>query len=361
MMPTGLQTTGPDQTADQTGPRHADRTDGNPTGPDRQSGTQTAEQTGKKPDRTNAWALGLALAAVAAVWIGGCVWSFEEQKAFAAAKGFQVDWILPAVVDGMALALAAVAFAAALDGRPAIGARIGTALAVAASATSNAVWAWERTGGGSEAGGDFTAVALAAGVPIAANLAFEVLLSEFRQQVLRRRGVPAPVKVPAPRPVRLLLSPIKSSKEWRRMVLDATDPAAAFEGAKKAAKADPGRTKRTRTGPQTAAAEPDQSGRATNQTASVQTAAAITGPVADQTKPSAPDRDAQPDQTEAPVALDAVRTKRTNDDTAALAQLHDEYGNQTPTVDQVQSVVGGGRSRAVRLRKLFVSGLEQAS
>src|SRR5256714_15537440 len=85
--------------------------------------------------------LRFALMATAAVWAMGCVWSFREQALFAQAKGFHLPWLLPAVIDGLAIALACVAYAASLDGRPGVGARPGTAVAVAASAASNATLA----------------------------------------------------------------------------------------------------------------------------------------------------------------------------------------------------------------------------
>jgi hypothetical protein len=162
--------------------------------------------------------LALALAAVAGVWLAGCVWSFEEQTAFATAKGFAVPELLPLVLDGLAVSLAGVAYAAALDGRAAVQARAMTACAVAASSASNGAWAWTRTSA------DVGAVVLAAGVPVAANVAFEVLLGELRRQVHRRRGLPAPVAVPWPRPVRLALAPVLAWREWRDAVLTLTAP-----------------------------------------------------------------------------------------------------------------------------------------
>ncbi|MCW2631648.1 MAG: hypothetical protein JWR88_610 [Pseudonocardia sp.] len=159
-----------------------------------------------------------ALTGVALVWLLGCVWSFEEQTNFAAAKGFTLPWLLPLVIDGLAAAMAGVAYAASLDARPAIPARIATALAVAASATSNGAWAYER------AGTDAGTVALAVGIPVAANLAFEVLLSELRRQIQRRRGQRPPVAIPYPRIIRIALSPFKTFVTWRRLVLEITDP-----------------------------------------------------------------------------------------------------------------------------------------
>jgi hypothetical protein len=170
--------------------------------------------------------LRFALLATGAVWAMGCVWSFREQALFAQAKGFHLPWLLPAVIDGLAIALACVAYAASLDGRPGVVARLGTAVAVAASAVSNATFAWQRSG-------DHTTVVLAAGVPLAANLAFEVLLHELRRQVLRRRGLPAPTAVPYPRLIRVVLAPISTLRQWRRLVLDMTtlQPASPVIGA----------------------------------------------------------------------------------------------------------------------------------
>ncbi len=159
--------------------------------------------------------LRFALLATAAVWAMGCVWSFREQALFAQVKGFHLPWLLPAVIDGLAIALACVAYAASLDGRPGVVARLGTAVAVAASAASNATFAWQRSG-------DRATVVLAAGVPLAANLAFEALLNELRRQVLRRRGLPAPAAVPYPRLIRVVLAPMSTLRQWRRLVLDLT-------------------------------------------------------------------------------------------------------------------------------------------
>jgi hypothetical protein len=136
---------------------------------------------------------------------------------------FDVPWLLPVVLDGLAAALAAVAFAASLDGRPALGARLGTALAVTASAASNLAAAALRLG--TESPRDRIALAIAAGIPVAANLAWEVILGELRRQVMRRRGLPAPVPVPWPRVVRVVLAPVSTLRSWRRVVLGLTDPA----------------------------------------------------------------------------------------------------------------------------------------
>lgn len=166
--------------------------------------------------RFSALPMQLALLAIAAVWVAGCVWSFQEQTAFAAHAGFTEPRLLPLILDGLAIAMAGVAYAASLDGRAAVLPRLGTALAVVASAASNGTWAWQRSDA------DPATVALGAGVPIVANIAFEVLLSEVRRQVMRRRGLPAPVPVPTPRLLRLAMAPVATLKEWRVLVLELT-------------------------------------------------------------------------------------------------------------------------------------------
>lgn len=252
---------------------------------------QTADQT--RParragsDQTSWWRrhagqipLYLALTAVGLVWLGGAVWSFEEQTGFARTKGFEIPWLLPLVLDGMAIAMAAVAWAASLDARPAVLARLGTAVAVACSAVSNAAHAWDR------ASGDQQTIALAAVVPVIANIAFEVLLAEVRRQVLRSRGQPGPVAVTYPRLVRLALSPWDTFTTWRRLVLAATDPRTAFRTAPDQHRpADPAPS----TGP--AGAAPRQTGpdrlRPPQQTANrVATVTPIRPAAPDQTRPA---------------------------------------------------------------------------
>lgn len=169
--------------------------------------------------------MSVALSTVAAVWLLGCVWSFTEQTAFARAKSFADPTLLPLVIDGLAASMAAVAFAASLDGRPALAARLGTGLAVLASAASNGLWAAERSNTAGT-GSDLPTVVIGAGIPIAANIAFEVLLAELRRQVQRRRGLPAPVPLPTLRMARLLLAPPSTFRAWRLEVLDVTSPAA---------------------------------------------------------------------------------------------------------------------------------------
>lgn len=166
--------------------------------------------------------IGIALALIAGVWLAGAVWSFEEQTHYAKANGFTTPQLLPLVLDGMAVAMAAVSWAASLDARPAMFARLVTAVAIAASSASNGAWAWTRSKG------DEQTIVLAAVIPVLAMLAFEVLLSEVRRQVLRRRGQPGPVAVAPPRLIRLLLSPWPTFRDWRRLVLEATAPEKSF-------------------------------------------------------------------------------------------------------------------------------------
>ncbi len=181
------------------------------------AGEVTAERS-DPPRRTRLATLPMALAllAIASVWIAGCFWSFREQTAFAAHKGFTEPRLLPLILDGLAIAMAGVAYAASLDGRAAVLPRLGTALAVAASAASNGTWAWQRSDG------DVATIALGAGVPIVANIAFEVLLSEVRRQVMRRRGLPAPIPIPTPRLLRLVMAPVMTLREWRQLILELT-------------------------------------------------------------------------------------------------------------------------------------------
>lgn len=164
------------------------------------------------------WPLCIALVTIAGVWAAGAVWSFGEQTLFARAKHFDIPQLLPLVLDGFAVAMASVAWASSMDGRSAGFARCGTLVAIAGSATSNSVWAWERAA-------DVTTVVIAAAVPVVSGAAFEVLLGEIRHTVQRSRGLPVPVPITGPRPIRLILSPWKTFAAWRRLVLAATDPA----------------------------------------------------------------------------------------------------------------------------------------
>jgi hypothetical protein len=293
-------------------------------GPDR--GTQTPRT--RRQRIAAGLPTGLALALIGLVWLAGAVWSFEEQTAFAQSRGFRTPQLLPLVLDGMAVAMAAVAYAASLDARPAVVARLGTALAILCSAASNGTWAWSRSGG------DVETVTLAAGVPVVAAIAFEVLLSEVRRQVLRRRGQPGPVAIEYPRLVRLVLAPWSTVRVWRREVLRVTDPARAFQTPA---------VEQTRPTDRPAIEAPP------NQTPRVPDPA----PVACRT----PTRRTVTIRPAVPPAV--VRLDRTGDrdkaDLAALRRWRERNGGQTPSISQTQQIVGGGRSRAVRLRGLLTA------
>jgi hypothetical protein len=311
-------------------PNGSDRTppDDAATGPLRQTSAPDPQTPdGSDPDRGGpmVW-LGIALLAITGVWVAGCVWSFEEQTAFARSKEFNLPWLLPLVIDGFAIAMAAVAFAASLDARSAGWARLGTAAAVALSAGSNAAWAWERSTG------DQGTIALAAVVPVVANMAFEVLLSEVRRQVMRGRGVPARIAIPYPRGLRTVLAPWSTFFEWRRLVLEATALRAEFEAAMKAAQAPmAARKKRT----------PTEKPQAAKRTPERQTPT-----------PKAVERPDPPRQTPAGPPVQTLTSAVTRDETD-LTRLRAEYPNRTPSINEVQTLVGGGRSRAIRLRGLL--------
>lgn len=275
----------------------------------------------------------LALLLVAGVWVAGCVWSFEEQTAFAESKDFHLPWLLPLVIDGLAIAMAAVAFAASLDARPAVFARGGIAVAVVLSAASNAAWAWERSTG------DTGTIALASVVPVLANLAFEVLLSEIRRQVMRRRGIPAPVKIPLPRLTQMALSPWKTFAQWRRLVLKVTDLEAMFAAAAIAAQASPDPAPQTPARKSTRPLKRTPAPRQTRSGAVKQTPKGRTPgqTPADQTPLT------QPDPPEG---------VRSGGDEPDLARLRAAYPDQTPSINEVQRLLGGGRARAIRLRNL---------
>lgn len=295
--------------------------------------------------------IGIALTLIAGVWLAGAIWSFEEQTAFAHSRGFHVPELLPLVLDGMSIAMAAVAFAASLDGRPATLARLGTALAIGASAASNAAWADTRSASDQET------VILAAGVPVFAMVAFEVLLAELRRQVMRRRGQAARVPLPELRLIRVLLAPW-ALWEWRRVVLDLTAPD------RTPALADPAPVRAEvlqQTPLRTPVPDP---------------LPAITGPAPaalsdrpHQTPAETPTPNPEPVPVRRPVSARrtpvrrsprttaTVSVVRSGDDDAVIARLRrwqTDHDGQTPSLDVVQRIAGGGRSRAIRLRSLLI-------
>lgn len=273
------------------------------SGAERQNGAEQSARAERSGWGTRV-AIVVSLLCIALVWLLGCVWSYEEQSGYATLKGFRIPWLLPLVLDGLAFSLAAVAFAASLDGRPALFARVATVAAVASSATSNGAFAWQRSGG------DIGTLALAAGVPIAANLAFEVLLVEIRKQVMRRRGIPVPVALPYPRWQQMLLSPFRTFGQWRRLVLAATDLAPLFAAAQSAAKT-----------------EPEHSG---DRSAPVAPAPAPVETPAEQSAPSQPE--AQPERSAPPAPVrPAVRKSAPSRRSAPATPLHLVGAPHSPT------------------------------
>jgi Protein of unknown function (DUF2637) len=162
-----------------------------------------------------------ALLGVAAVWGLSAWWSFAEQTAAADHLHFRHPAVLPWTLDGLACALALTAFAAALDSRPAVAARLGVFAALSGSVWSNGLGVHIRAAGLDD---EKAALLVAVIVPLSAFIAFEVLLGQVRRLVFRWRGLPAPAPLPTLRVTRLLLAPRKAFGEWRRAVLDVTDP-----------------------------------------------------------------------------------------------------------------------------------------
>lgn len=290
---TTTETTGPDRTTP--GPVHQDR-----TGP---QGDQTTEQTGPDQPKRSTWPLVIALVGIAAVWVCGAVWSFSEQTDFARATHFDIPQLLPLVLDGLAFSMAAVAWSASIDGRTAGFARLGATIAIAISAASNAQWAWERSG-------DRTTVIIAAVVPLASNLAFEVLLAETRRQVRQRAGHSAPVPIPAPRLIRLGLSPFATFFAWRRLVLAATDPAIVFRSIAAANGIALGHANRTSGPDGFGTIEPDRTSDKAGSDTGPNRRADQTSPVhAEQTGPDRTNEAPKVDQS-APAKTGPVRTRR---------------------------------------------------
>lgn len=154
------------------------------------------------------------------VWAATCAISYTEQERLADRFGFALPWLWPLVFDGVAFALAVMAWADAMDGRTGVLLRLFTGAAISGSSWVNAASVLERT-----RDHDGTQIGMAAIVPVAAWITFEFLLGLLRRQILRARGVPPPPAIPPLRPVRVLLSPFASLREWRALTLRVTDPA----------------------------------------------------------------------------------------------------------------------------------------
>lgn len=168
----------------------------------------------------------VSLGAVAIVWIGGAVFNFSEQARYAETSGFELPFLLPLLLDGLAIALAAVATSASMDGRAAIVPRLGTLVAVGASSWVSGHAAYARAfvrvdAMSLETEFDSTRVIIGVGVPLFSLLAFEVLLVEIRRVVQKVRGRVSPVPIPMPRLVMWIAQPPwRTYGMWRRAALD---------------------------------------------------------------------------------------------------------------------------------------------
>jgi hypothetical protein len=163
-----------------------------------------------------------AFAVVGTVWVQTGIWSFAQQTDSARAHGFDHPAVLFWASDGLMVAGALVALAAALDNRSAPGARLAVALGISLSAWFNAAGTLTRLGGLAHTPTD--ALGMAVGVPLVSFVALELLLRAVRGIVRRWRGLPAPVAVPGLRLGRLLLGGAGEFRDWRTMYLTATRP-----------------------------------------------------------------------------------------------------------------------------------------
>lgn len=315
-----------------------------PTGPDADRSAISPPDRSEAPptDRSGAilagpvrWPIWIAMPLIFAVFLAGAVWSFREQAALARSAGFHAPALLPLTFDGFAVAMAAVAWAASLDGRAAVFARLGMAVGIACSVGANAAWAWQRSGG------DRLTVILAAGVPVLAMIAFEAVLAEVRRQVQRKRGLPRPDPIPMPRLIAVVLSPFKTPRLWRRLVLDLTDLTRQFEAVRTAQSDTPAaRAEQTEpTGPPAPLRPvPDRS----------RTGATVTS-----INRSGPGRPTSRQATRSS-RLGGRRTgrrgsKATGHSPVALADAEavlDRYGDRIPARDQVRREMGWGSPKA---------------
>ena len=170
--------------------------------------------------------MAISLGAVGIVWVGGAVFNFTEQMRFAENSGFELAFLLPLLLDGLAIALASVATSASMDGRAAIVPRLGTLVAVGASSWVSGQAAYARAfvrvdAMSLETRFDSTRVIIGVGVPLFSLLAFEVLLVEIRRVVQKVRGRVSPVPIPMPRLVMWIAQPPwRTYSMWRRAALE---------------------------------------------------------------------------------------------------------------------------------------------
>lgn len=170
--------------------------------------------------RPDIYVLAAGMLVVATVWGLSCWWSFTEQTRAADSLHFRHPAVLPWMLDALAVALALVALASALNGQSAGSARLGVLLALAGSVWANTQGVSLRFDGHPKQ----DALIMAAIAPLSAFIALEVILGRVRRLVLWLRGEKPPAAVPALRLVRLLLAPTTSFGEWRTAVLARTAP-----------------------------------------------------------------------------------------------------------------------------------------
>lgn len=313
------------------------------TSPPDRSEAWSEPQSGPQHTGPVRWPVWLAMPLIFGVFVAGAVWSFREQTALARSAGFHVPELLPLVIDGFAAAMAAVAWAASLDGRAAVMARLGIAVGIACSVGTNAAWAWERSGA------DRLTVVLAGGVPVLAMLAFEAVLAEVRRQVQRRRGLPQPDPVPLPRFLAVLLSPLRTPRMWRRLALDLTDPRRQFEAVHAALGDRPANPPMDRLEHDPEDQSADRSEPAVDD---------VAGPVG-HTEPDRSETNATvtPINRPRPRPTASARPRRTGPKTGRLADhgptaiedaeaVLDRYGDTVPTRSQLSADTGWGSPKA---------------
>ncbi len=168
----------------------------------------------------------VALGAVFIVWCGGAIFNFSEQSRYAEVSGFELPFLLPLLLDGLAIALASVAMTASMDGRAAIVPRLGTIIAVGASSWVSGQAAASRAHLRVDSMSLATRfepnrVIIGVAVPLLSLLAFEVLLVEIRRIVQRIRGRKSPVPIPMPRLVMWMIQPPwRTFATWRTSALE---------------------------------------------------------------------------------------------------------------------------------------------
>lgn len=166
----------------------------------------------------------IAVTAAGTVWAAVSVLNYSEQERWASTAGIAIPALLPLALDGLWIALATVAVIASLDGRAGIAARIGTAVSVLASSAVSGDAAYRRTASDTLAPTpEWDTIIVTACLPVISCIAMEVALAEVRRQVQASRGRRPPVPIPVPRMIRIVMSPVRTMREWRRTVLALTD------------------------------------------------------------------------------------------------------------------------------------------